>query len=215
MKSHFIKTGTCTLLALLLTALLCATAFADKKQEARDTLQTAIVRLTDTLTTTDRSNLQENDPIFLDLEKQILGIFSLEQFSMRTVGKKWRAFTPAQKAAFKASFIELLKTTYFSHVSEYNGNQIIFIGERTNKKGDKIEVITSVDYKGKTLPVNYRMLNENGRWMVYDVLIEGVSMVKNYRTQFKEILRRETPEVLIAKLQEKAARIRQTRTNNN
>lgn len=211
MKKIYHMFGRSALCLLLLSIIMASTAFASPKEEARQRLQTAVNEISATLSKSDLTNLSENSPVINKLESLILNIFSLDQFSMRTVGKKWRTFTPAQKEAFKKSFIDLLKTTYFSHISAYENNKVAITGERTNKKGDKVEVLTTVAFKGKNVPVNYRMLNYKGSWMVYDVVVEGVSLVKNYRTQFKELLRHGTPDELIAKLQDKASRIRKKR----
>ncbi|SIN69000.1 MlaC/ttg2D family ABC transporter substrate-binding protein [Halodesulfovibrio marinisediminis] len=192
----------------IVTLLFASTAFADAKQDAEEALQNAVNEITTTLNNANLDNVTENSVVVSQLEAEILKIFSMEQFSMRTIGRKWNTFTPEQKTKFKDAFIELLKATYFKHVSKYNGQRLDILGSRTNKSGNKVEVRTSVKYKNEDVPVNYRMLREDGKWMVYDVLVEGVSLVKNYRTQFSEILRKGTPDELIAKLQEKAVQVR-------
>lgn len=198
-----------TLCLLMATLLFTGTAFANAQQEAEQTLQHAVDEITLTLNNANLNNLREDSTVISQLETLVLGIFSMDQFSMRTVGKKWKTFTPAQKTEFKDAFVKLLKATYFKQVSSYNGQALAILGSRTNKKGTKVEVRTSIKFKNEDVPVNYRMLRENGKWMVYDVLVEGVSLVKNYRTQFKELLRNGTPDELIAKLQQKAVLIRQ------
>ena len=194
---------------------LCASAFADNKADAKRTLEHAVTEIADTLNKADLTTVTEDSELIINLEQMLLNIFSMEQFSMRTIGKKWKNFSPEQKTAFKNSFVQLLKTTYFNHVKEYEGNRIQFVGERTNKKGTKVEILTRVDFNGKTLPVSYRMIQENDKWMVYDILVEGVSMVKSYRTQFSEILRKGSADVLISKLEEKAEHIRNQRVSAN
>lgn len=202
-----ILVSTCGL--LIATLLFTGSAFANAQQEAEQTLQHAVDEITLTLNNANLNNLREDSSVISQLEGLILDIFSMDQFSMRTVGKKWKTFTPTQKTEFKDAFVKLLKATYFKQVSNYNGQTLDILGSRTNKKGTKVEVRTSIKYKSENVPVNYRMLHENGKWMVYDVLVEGVSLVKNYRTQFKELLRNGTPDELIAKLQQKAVLIRQ------
>lgn len=199
------------LCVFIMTLLVTSTALADAKakHDAKEALQNAVNEISYTLGNANLHNINEDSAVISQLEGMILNIFSMEQFSMRTVGKKWRTFTPTQQTQFKDAFVQLLKATYFKHVSEYEGQNIEIIGARTNKAGSKVEVRTSVKFHNEDVPVNYRMLRENGKWMVYDVLVEGVSLVKNYRTQFKELLRKGTPAQLIAKLREKAVHIRQ------
>ncbi|WP_066858457.1 MlaC/ttg2D family ABC transporter substrate-binding protein [Halodesulfovibrio spirochaetisodalis] len=201
----------CTNCAFLLLILIANLAFADSKHEAEKALQQAVDEISQTLNTANLDNVSEDSEVIAKLEKKILAIFSMDQFSMRTVGRKWQKFSPEQKTSFKAAFVTLLKATYFTHVSEYNGEKLTILGSRTNRKGNKVEVRTVVNYKEKQVPVNYRMLTENNNWMIYDVLVEGVSLVKNYRTQFSELLRHGTPDELIKKIQDKAERVRQQR----
>ncbi|MEZ0576435.1 MlaC/ttg2D family ABC transporter substrate-binding protein [Halodesulfovibrio aestuarii] len=203
---RLLSSVTCIFILILC---LISTAFADAEHDAEEALRHAVNEISYTLKNASLQNVNEDSAVIADLEKMILNIFSMEEFSMRTVGRKWHSFTPTQKAKFKDAFIELLKVTYFKHVREYDGQNLAILGSRSNKGGTKVEVRTSVNYKNEDVPVNYRMLDENGKWMVYDVLVEGVSLVKNYRIQFKELLRKGTPEELIAKLQEKAQRVRQ------
>ena len=193
----------------IMTLFIAGTAFADAKHDAEEALRQAVNQISHKLNNANLHNITEDSAVISELEGMILNIFSMDQFSMRTVGRKWTKFTPAQKTQFKDAFIQLLKATYFKHVSEYEGQNLDIIGARTNKAGTKVEVRTTVKFKNESVPVNYRMLVESGKWMVYDVLVEGVSLVKNYRTQFKELLRKGTPDELIAKLKDKAERVRQ------
>jgi phospholipid transport system substrate-binding protein len=192
-----------------MTLFIAGTALADAKHDAEEALQHAVNQISHKLKSANLHNITEDSAVISELEGMILKIFSMDQFSMRTVGKEWTNFTPTQKTQFKDAFVQLLKATYFKHVSEYEGQNLDILGARTNKAGTKVEVRTTVKFKNESVPVNYRMLVENGKWMVYDVLVEGVSLVKNYRTQFKELLRSGTPDELITKLNEKAERVRQ------
>lgn len=203
------KLLTYVICSLFITMLVANVALADAKKDASDALQHAVDGISQTLNNSNLKNLSEDSAVVSELEKKILDIFSMEQFSMRTVGKKWKSFSPSQKTAFKDAFVKLLKATYFKHISEYDGQTLTIVGARTNKKGSKVEVRTVVNIEEKEIPISYRMLVESKKWMVYDVLVEGVSMVKNYRTQFKELLRKGSPDDLIRKLQEKAVRVRQ------
>lgn len=203
------KLLTYVICSFFITMLIANIALADAKKDASDALQHAVNEISHTLTNSNLKNLTEDSAVVLELEQKILDIFSMEQFSMRTVGKKWKNFSPSQKTAFKDAFVKLLRATYFKHISEYDGQTLTIVGARTNKKGSKVEVRTVVNFEEKDIPISYRMLVESKKWMIYDVLVEGVSMVKNYRTQFKELLRKGSPDDLIQKLQEKAVRVRQ------
>lgn len=143
------------------------------------------------------------------IEAEVHHIFDFDEFSSRTVGANWRSFTPDQKKRFTEAFAQLLRATYLEKIDAYNGEKIAYTGEVSSAKGDKVEVQTAVTLKdNKVVPVSYRMLEKNGRWVVYDVIIEGISLVKNYRSQFQDLLTRGTPDQLIDLVNRKAEEVR-------
>ncbi|MCG6906008.1 MAG: ABC transporter substrate-binding protein [Desulfobacteraceae bacterium] len=131
------------------------------------------------------------------------GIFDFTEMAKRSLALNWRAFTPRQRKEFTELFSELTAHSYLEQIKgTYTGLAVEFLGEEM-LAGDKAMVKTKVRREEVETPVDYRMLQEGGRWLVYDVNIEGVSLVQNYRTQFREILAKETPEQLIQKLKDK------------
>ena len=155
-----------------------------------------------------------NDPAFKDpatkpairekVEAEVLQLFDFEEFSQRTVGPNWRKFTPEQKSSFKTAFTDLLRNTYIDTLDEYDGQKIRFTGEVSANNGKRVEVQMEFLTSKQAHPVAFRMLEKNGRWVVYDVLIEGISMIKNYRDQFRDILSKGDPQTLIERVQAKA-----------
>ena len=121
------------------------------------------------------------------------------------MGRNWPTFSNAQKERFDKAFANLLLITYLDKVQGYNGEKINYAGEILSSKGDRAEIQTIVTLSdGKPVPVSYRMLLKNGKWVVYDVLIENVSLIKNYRSQFQDVLNRGTPDQLIEKVEARA-----------
>ena len=155
-----------------------------------------------------------NDPAFKDpaskpairqkIEAEVLQLFDFDEFSTRTVGPSWRKFTPEQKEAFKTAFTDLLRNTYIDTLDEYDGEKIRFTGEVSANNGKRVEVQMEFLTSKQAHPVAFRMLEKKGRWVVYDVLIEGISMIKNYRDQFRDILTKGDPQTLIERVQAKA-----------
>ena len=144
-------------------------------------------------------------PLRAQIEKQVHEIFDFSEFSARTVGRNWPSFTDVQKSQFDKAFAELLLVTYLDKVQGYNGEKIDYTGEVLSNKGDRAEIQTVVTLSdGKAVPVSYRMMLKNGRWVVYDVLIENISLIKNYRSQFQDVLTRGTPEQLIDRVESRA-----------
>ena len=138
------------------------------------------------------------------IEAEVLNLFDFEEFSTRTVGPSWKQFTPEQKQQFKDAFTDLLRNTYIDTLDEYNGQKIRFTGEISGGNGKRVEVQMEFLADRETYPVAFRMLEENNRWVVYDVLIEGISMIKNYRDQFRDILAKNSPQELIDRVKAKA-----------
>lgn len=145
------------------------------------------------------------------VEDIVRGIFDGKEFSLRTVGQRWKTFTPQQQDRFAAAFTDLLIATYVGKIDGYNGEQVQYLGETASSDGGKVEISTSLRMKdGRVVPVSYRMLQKGGDWRVYDVLVENLSLVKNYRTQFQDILVTAAPDDLIARVAEKARQARES-----
>ena len=173
-------------------------------------LETSITRILSSIKNPDYVNPATRRPLRQQIEDEVLHIFDFKEFSSRTVGPRWATFSPAQQQQFSDAFAELLLNTYLSKIDGYNGEQVVYTGEVTSPKGDRTEVRTVITMKdSKKVPVAYRMLPKDGTWFVYDVLIENISLVKNYRTQFQDILNSGSPDQLIARVKAKAQEVRQ------
>ncbi len=126
--------------------------------------------------------------------------FDWRELSRRSVGANWTKFTVAQQNEFVGLFSELLEKTYVRKLEKFNNEKIEYLREQVS--GDQAFINTQVLMKDKKVPLNYVMIKHRD-WMVYDVVIEGVSLVKNYRSQFTKILSRETPDVLMQRIKAK------------
>lgn len=129
-------------------------------------------------------------------------IFDFPEISRRSLAVHWQARTPAERQQFVALFGDLLEHTYISKIEGYSGEKILYVGETID--GNQAVVRTRIVGKqGTATPVDYRMLVDGGRWRAYDVSIEGVSLVQNYRSQFNSIIQRSGYADLAAKLKAK------------
>ncbi len=172
-------------------------------------LQTTVDDVLLILKEPDYGNPATRAPLRAKIEQQVRNIFDFEEFSARTVGKSWPSFTADQKKRFDDAFAELLLVTYLDKIEGYNGEKVAYTGEIRSSRGDRAEVQTIVRLSdGKQVPVSYRMMQKNGNWVVYDVLIENVSLIKNYRSQFQDVLAKGSPEQLIERV---LSRIRELR----
>ncbi len=127
-----------------------------------------------------------------------------EEMSRRSLGRHWAQRTEQEKKEFVHLFGQLLERTYVDKVEGYSGEKVNYLGERVD--GDYAEVdVKVVTNKNTEIPVIYRMRAKDQKWWVYDMVIEGVSLVNNYRTQFSDIMAKSSFEGLMKKLREKSA----------
>jgi len=191
---------------LLLTAAVAPTIAAT--QSATDTIRNTVNTVLDIIKNPEINAPATRQGLLKQVEDHVKTIFDFTEFSARTVGPKWNQFNLTQKARFEEAFASLLRASYIEKLEGYSGEQVKFTNEITGTKGDRAEVQSTLQMKDKTIPVAYRLLNRNDVWKVYDVRIENVSMVENYRGQLKDILRKGTPEDLIKTVEEKALQIK-------
>jgi len=129
-------------------------------------------------------------------------MFDETEFSRRTLTRNWSKFTPAQQTEFVNLFEQVMEKAYIDKILDYSNEKVVFYKE-TMIPEDKAEVQSKIVTASKEIPIFYRMILKNGKWKVYDVVVENVSLVQNYRTQFSDILSKNTPEQLLEILRKK------------
>lgn len=136
------------------------------------------------------------------LKKTISVIFDYNEMAKRSMGKYWNQRSAAEKKQFSELFASLLENSYASKIESYNNEKIVYLKETIDNDHAELKskVVTA---KRDEFTLDYRLINENGKWMVYDVVIEGVSLVSNYRTQFNKIISSHGYPELVKKLQTK------------
>jgi phospholipid transport system substrate-binding protein len=130
------------------------------------------------------------------------GVFDYTELSKRTLAQHWKQFAPDQQEEFTRLFGKLLGSVYIDRIMAYKDEKVLF-GKVTNLSDKTAEVQSQVLRSSKSIPIHYRMILGNEEWKVYDVVIEGVSLVQNYRSQFREILTNKPPEDLLKMLRQK------------
>ena len=126
-------------------------------------------------------------------------IFDFGETARRSLGRHWAARTPEERDEFVKLFGDLLERSYISKIELYGGEKIHYVGDKID--GDTALVSSKLLTKtGSEVPIEYRMLKKAERWLVYDVVIEGVSLVANYRTQFNKIIQTSSFQELVKKM---------------
>jgi len=129
-------------------------------------------------------------------------IFDFSEIAKRSMARHWQPLSEAQRTEFVGLFADLLERSYISKIETYGGEKIQYTAERAD--GEFATVSTRIITKnGTEVPVDYRMIKRADRWLVYDVSIEGVSLVSNYRTQFNKIIQTTSYNGLVSKLRNK------------
>jgi phospholipid transport system substrate-binding protein len=129
-------------------------------------------------------------------------IFDFNETTRRSLGQHWQARTPVEREQFVKLYADLLERSYIGKIDLYSGERILFLGDTIER--DQATVRTRLVTKaGTEIPVDYRMHRVGERWLSYDVAIEGVSMVSNYRVQFNKIIQASGYPALVSKLTEK------------
>ncbi len=145
----------------------------------------------------------QDDPQREKIWEIIQKVFDFKEMAKRAAARDWRNFTQQQREKFSNAFAEFLGNTYLDKVQKgYQDEEVIYLTQEmiTDSKG---RVKTKILRENVEIPVVYSMQKQNGTWRIYDVNIEGVSLVKNYRAQFSKILSKKSPDQLIEMLEKK------------
>ncbi|NPA25832.1 MAG: ABC transporter substrate-binding protein [Deltaproteobacteria bacterium] len=161
---------------------------------------------------------QLQGPEKTELRRQKVAEVAFSQFNMTRMaklclGRGWRKLTPEQRQEFTRLFKRMLAKTYVSTIDDYSGQKVVFTREIINK--DRAEVRSKIVSDDKEIPINYRMKLEGDRWLIYDVIIENVSLVRNYRSQFAPLMQKKGYDGLIEQMKKRIKEIESGEKKNN
>ena len=132
------------------------------------------------------------------------GVFDWTEMAKRALGRHWAGRSPTEQQEFVALFRELLERAYVAKIERYAGEPVAYVGEVAD--GEVTTVRTKITTRqNQEVPIDYRMFRDGERWRVYDVLIESISLVNNYRTQFDGIIKTSSYEELVKRLKARAS----------
>ena len=187
---------------ILMVTLLIVMPYQAHAASAKETVETSVNKVIKAL----------SDPTFKAKPKDakvteignIIGeVFDFTELSKRTLGREWKKMKPEQQKEFVELFRQLLQGVYADRLLAYEDEKIEFGKEIELKKG-RAEVQSNIVLSdGTKVPIFYRLTNKSGDWKTYDLILEGVSLVKNYRSQFREIIAKDSPEKLLEILRDK------------
>jgi phospholipid transport system substrate-binding protein len=129
--------------------------------------------------------------------------FDFEEMAKRSLARHWKKRTSEEKKEFVALFSDLLEASYIGRIELYTDEKVSYDKEVIKRKGKYAIVSTSIITKKVDIPIDYKIILKNGKWWVYDVLIEGVSFISTYRSQYNKIIIKESYAKLIQRMKNK------------
>ena len=133
------------------------------------------------------------------IRKEAVVVFDFTETAKRALGRHWQGLSEQDRQEFTALFTDLIERAYISKIERYSGEKIAYTGEAVDSGLATVRT-RFVTKQGTEVPIDYRMQQKGDRWLVYDVSIEGVSLINNYRTQFDKIIQTSSYAELVRKL---------------
>jgi phospholipid transport system substrate-binding protein len=163
----------------------------------REVVQTAVSRVI-TVMQEDPGRQQAR----AEIRKAAASLFDFEEMAKRTLTRHWTARAPQEQAEFVRLFRDLLERSYLGRIESWSGEKILYTGEAVD--GSFASVRSKIITRRAEVAIEYRLLQRDGRWRVYDVLMDGVSFVATYRSQFERIIQESSWAGLMDKLRKRA-----------
>ena len=193
---------------------LIAAATASPATAPRDVVQSAVVRVVAVLedpslnrTETTHAARPNNDRARSEIRRVANDLFDFQEMARRALSRHWATRTPAEQAEFVKLFTELLERSYVGKIEAYSGEKIVYLGETVD--GSYATVKSRILTKRRTdVTLDYRLHLIKDRWKVYDVLIDGVSAVNTYRSEFNRVIQSASYDELMDRLRKKTLEIR-------
>jgi len=170
----------------------------------RDAVESAVDRFMNL-----QNSRSDNAPLTAERLGQIREIvrdmFDFDEISRRALARHWQTLQREEQAEFVTLFRDLLERAYLAQVETVGNEKIVFLGESSEGGGAAIVRSKVVTRQGGQIPLDYRLHLLDGRWRIYDVVVQGISFIASYRTQFDRVIRAESYGALRERLQKKAA----------
>ena len=191
----------CLALALTLTLAASPALAAEAMQQLKGSIDSLIVVLGDADLGKPENVLKRREA----LREIIYETFDFRMMARRSLGRHWKVRTEQERTDFTKLYTKLMERTYLRRIEKYGDEEVHYLSEKSDDKYAviKTKVLTGPDI---AIPITYKLYAKGDKWEVYDVLIEGVSLIKNFRTQFNQIIRSKSYEALIKRLQKKIAK---------
>ena len=196
------KAGTQTLLVLF--AVVCTFAFSAPALAGAptDTVKTTVDKVINILNDPKLKGPAHEKERRAKIRQAVFEVWDFREMAKRSLAQYWRERTEPQRKEFTDLFADLLERSYINRIESYSGEKIIWDREIVDPPYAEVDS-HFLTKRREEIPVDYKLLDENGKWRVYDMVIENVSLVNNYRTQFNKIIRQSSYDELLKKMKNK------------
>ena len=165
--------------------------------QPQEQVETMINSVLDVLQQTELSSVERKELV----SGRVQRFLNVTSMSQRTLGSYWQGATEEQRQRFAGLFVKVLEGTYLNRIGDYSGGEVQYLKQRV--KGNKAIIDTKIVTEDLVVPVQYKMIFDNDSWQVFDVVIEGVSLIRNYRASYGEIIRKDGYDGLFALMEQK------------
>ncbi len=195
------KIISCAFCAAILVALSCWAAGAgEPTEEIRGAVNQGVV----ILKKTNLKDKAQRKEAINQLREVVYPLFDFEEMAKRSLGTEWRRLDAQRQKEFVSVFTDLLEKTYADRIDLYNGQKVVYSGETADKESAQVDTKV-LDNKGRAFSVAYKLHHVDGKWKIYDVVVENISLINNYRSQFRHVIVNSSFDELITKMKEKAS----------
>jgi phospholipid transport system substrate-binding protein len=190
-----------SIVAVLAVVCSCKLANAGEPTEA---IRSAVSQGVEILKKTKFDGQKQRARVIDQLRQIVYPLFDFNEMAMRALGANWRRINSQQQKEFVSTFTALLEKTYADQIDLYDGQQVVYTGESVD--GDYAQVDSRIlDKNGQTYSVVYRLHKVDGKWRIYDVVAENISLVNNYRSQFNRVIARSSFEELLKTMKQQGS----------
>jgi len=191
-------------LSMVAVSILVCSGKAANAGEPTEAIRGAVNQGVEILKNAKLDNQKQRAQVIDQLRQVVYPLFDFNEMAMRSLGANWRRLNPLQRKEFVSTFTALLEKTYANQIDLYNGQQVIYTGETVD--GDYAQVNSRIiDKNGQTYSVVYKLHRVDGKWRIYDVVAENISLVNNYRAQFNRVIAKSSFEELLKMMKQQAS----------
>lgn len=182
-------------------ALLQVSAWANSPTDQLRTALEEVIRILDDPSLKPKAKEQERQA---QVRAAVSGLFDFPEIARRALGRHWRPLSQQEREEFVSLFRAFLERIYLPKIVLYHGERVRFLSEAVDGNFGEVRSVL-ITRQGQEIPVTYRLGQRDGHWLIFDILVEGVSLTANYRSQFNEIIQRASYQELVRRIERKLA----------